>query len=186
MLFKARPGRRWFQFSLRALMISTLIAASFCGGLVYQREVNQRLRAQVEQAKAEVEEANRQLRLEKLHAALAKTQAWGVVLDAQSQLFTAQMKDIPLATRDEASRRLEELFQKTSKWIVDAADPSQDSAGKPLPQIVPASQLDSRAFWQLFQINNKRVNGDGERPTESPKTRPELQFDEPLIDRTIG
>jgi len=182
---EARPGRRWFQFSLRALMVLMLVAASFCGGVVYQREVNERLRAQVEQAKAEVEEANRQLRLEKLRAALAKTQAFGVVLDAQSQLFIAQLKDTPTG-RDESSKRLEELFQKTSKWIVDAADSLQDSAGKSLPQIVPASHLDSRAFWQLFQINSKRPHGDDQRPTESPKTRPEMQFDEPLIDRTIG
>lgn len=52
MSFIRRPRRRWFQFGLRWLMILTMIIASFFVGLTYQRKVNERLRAEIEAAKA--------------------------------------------------------------------------------------------------------------------------------------
>lgn len=168
MLFKARPGRRWFQFSLRALMISTLIAASFCGGLVYQREVNQRLRAQVEQAKAEVDWANRKVLLERLAADRVKADALGVVLEARGELLKAQLKDNE-AARMAAISQLNTLLDKLSKMTLE-----------PVREI----RLEPRTFWQKFQLNKDKPPDSA--PIQLPKMNPDLQFDQPLIDRRIG
>ena len=183
-----RSGRRWFQFSLRALLILILVVASFFAGLTYRDELNRRLRAEVEQAKAEVEEANRKVLLEQLGAQMAKSEAVGVILEAQLKILNQEGQDDQMqraATLDHLNELLRKVM-KPAKMVPDL--PDWINAAK--LQSVPGVKLQSPSeFWRSFQSDGDAFQSDDETPTapiQEPKTKPEFQFDELLIDRTIG
>ena len=174
-----RPHRRWFQFSLRTLLILMLVVASFFAGLTYRDELNRRLRAEVEQAKAEVEEANRKVFMEQLRAEMAKGEAMSVILQAQLEILNQEGQDVQMK-RLSSLDRLNELLGKVFPDWIDAAK----------RQAVRAIRLQSPSeFWRSFQSDRDAFQRDDKTPTapiQEPRTKPEIQFDELLIDRTIG
>ena len=99
---EARPPRRWLQFSRRSMFILALVVASFCAGVTYQREVRQRLRAELKQAKAETENANRRATFERLRREMARIEAERRLL--QTQIKTRPPRN-PAGGRDQRSRR---------------------------------------------------------------------------------
>lgn len=195
-----RPRRRWFQFSLRWLMVLTLVAASFFAGLTYQREMNRRLRDEVERAKATIElekqlteVANLAARFHQLvseeqkqETKYAKREAATAIRELHRELLHAMQQDAP-KERDAALSRLEKLMEIKQGLMANEdgslQTPSITRAYQEPPAFLPQS---ARDFWRSFRPGGNPPPDGEKAPIKKPRAIPEIQFDQPSIDRTIG
>jgi hypothetical protein len=226
---EARPRRRWLQFSLRSLLVLTLVVASFCAGVTYQREVRQRLRAELEQAKSETENANRRATLERLNGELARIEAEQaqlkfriVQIEIERTALEGDLKTIKTrgkATRDDFDAiinalrlRIEAALSPSAPFkppgslfaprliptsarlkmeaVLKPSAPFKPPGGLFAPRLVHASApSDLRNPSKNFQFRGgegKPSLPDDDFPIPKPKPRSSFDFDQPLLDRTIG
>ena len=116
------------------------------------------------------------------------------LLEARRKLQNAMRQETE-TERDAALSRLDELLLKSWESLRSA----DNAALAPFPQtsyqLTPESQGRSPAeFWRSFQLDLSQLSPSGnesiqiprKKSIQPPKTIPEMQFDAPLIDRTIG
>lgn len=174
-----RPRRRWFQFSLWSLMFLMSVTASYFAGLAYHRDVIRRLRADLEQAKAE----QARLRVEKQWA-IIKKQVSSRIEDSEADFIRAKEEQAEAGAILDNVKSLGRDIEAKARRRARSAAPSDNA-----PPIVPARvpRLEStREFWERFQLHGEKPSRSGKKSIPPPKTSPELQFDAPLINRTIG
>ena len=122
---ESRPGRRWFQFSLRALLILALIAGIAFAALRYKREV-ELLHAKLEQAKAERDLANQTLsefemlvEFQRSEIALTKREAKAAIREMRRELDNALRQDKQF-DRDAFFNRFDAILEKRRELLGSA------------------------------------------------------------------
>jgi septal ring factor EnvC (AmiA/AmiB activator) len=157
-----RSRRRWLQFSIRSMFVLALVVAAFCAGLTYQRGVQERLRAEIKQAKAEIEIANRRVAIERLRGEMARVEAERRALQAQIE-----------ATRSR---------WQASQEVIKAKLIEIRSLRREIKETEAALR---KARNRYYSDGMPAIPGD-DFPMPKPSPPSSFEFDQPLLDRTIG
>jgi seryl-tRNA synthetase len=175
-----RSRRRWLQFSIRSMFVLALVVAAFCAGLTYQREVQQRLRAEIKQAKAEIEIANRRVAIERLRGEMATFEAERRALQAQFEAIRSRQQAAQeiLNAKLEAARSRWQASQEIIKAkLIEIRDLRRE--------IKETEAALRKARNRYYSDGMPAIPGD-DFPMPKPSPPSSFEFDQPLLDRTIG
>ena len=138
---ESRPDRRWFQFSLWSLMFLMSVTASYFAGLAYHRDVIRRLRADLEQAKAE----QARLRVEKQWSVIKK-QVSSRIEDAEADFIRAKEEQAEAGVILDNVKSLGREIEAKARRRARSAIPAVDDPPRAKPPLFKPKAAPERIF----------------------------------------